>query len=222
MTLEELREAVRTNVMRPEEGFSDDTIERALDWAVEEISNLFTFKEMKRVFYRYTTVGQKRYGFPERMKEIVSLILVDDANGRSLGYLKPMSFDRAVPYPESGSNSTPSGFVDYGTNFELYPIPDKATYKMILRCGIFPDALTGDDREFDLARKDSLIVATATKIAFYQLREVEDAEFWAKGEVSRLFGEAIAMDKSDKSWQPMARPFATRASGYRDYRNPRA
>ena len=220
LTLVDFREAVRDNIQRPSEGFSDDTVDLCLDWAVEEIANSYTFKEMRRVFYRYTTTGQKRYGFPERMKEIISLVLKNNSNSRSLTYLKPMSFDKLIPCPESEATGIPTGFVDYGTNFELFPIPDASTYTLILRCGIFPGALTGDDRTFDLQRKDALIVAVATKIAFYRLREVEDAEFWANGEAKRLFDEAIKMDKSDKNWQPRMRSFTFSHSSFKDYRNP--
>ncbi len=219
MTLQELRNEVRENIHRPAEGFSDDRVDTRLNWAQDEIGGLHTFKEMKRVFTRDTVASQKRYGFPERMKEIVSLVLEDGTNSRKLRYYRSREADMDVPYPEDDLENIPVVWVDYGTNFELGPIPNDA-YGMILRAGIFVSDFALDSDESGLLRKDSLIVAVATRLCFYALRELEDAEYWARTEVARLFVEAIGKDDSTKDWNPVARPFTLQGSTYRDYRSP--
>ncbi len=207
----QMREEVRGNIKRKENAFSDEKINTYLNWAQERIADAHTFEEMRTSTEIKTVKGKEKYDFPERMKDVYSLTLVDGSNSRKLEYVHARRFDRIVPNPSTYSNGRPSMYVDYGTSFQLFKIPNKE-YKLVLRFSQYPRPLTNDNMESDLVRKDKLIIAGATAFGFWALREIEDAEYWNNIVYAQLLSEAIRTDHSAEDWVPQARGFGITGS----------
>lgn len=203
---EQLRDEVRLNIKRPATGLSDASLNRYINWAQDEVSDRFTFEEMRRAFVGETVEGERFYGYPARMKDIYTLVLEDTEDSRKLVYYNARSFDRDAPYPE-GLDGTPLWYIDYGTNFELYKVPDDA-YSLILRCSVYPEELDDDDTESGLVRKDQLIIAFATAAGFRAIAEEEKVLFW-EGQAARMLDRAKETDHSGEDWVPIARGFST-------------
>jgi len=211
MTRSELREEVRFNLKRTSDALSDSRINTWLNWSLQFIADLHTYEEMRKVYTTTTTADQKSYSFPTRMKDIYTLRLISGASSRKLTYIYPREFDTKIPYPEQNSKRKSSYYVDYGTHFELYPIPDNS-YTLELRCSLYPSSMSSDTDTPDLLRKDALIVAVATVFGFWSLREVEDASYWGGEIVPTLYQASLASDHSAEDWIPIARPYRTTTS----------
>lgn len=218
LTLSELREEVRAAIRRPVGGFSNDRIDRRINWAQREVAILHTFREMEKVFQRDTVDSQYRYGYPERWKEVYSIVLRREGGSRKLIYMKPRDFDEQVPKP-SIYEGTPTYWVDYGTSFELYPVPNDA-WRMIVRLAQYPEDFSVDGDTSTLLDKDDLLIAIATYYSLQSLAEDDLAAYWKDSVVPTVYQKALRADSNDRDWQPIAKPFTIRSSGYRDYRSP--
>jgi len=141
------------------------------------------------------------------MKDIYSITIQDGSNSRKLIYVHPMNFDSMVPRPATYSEGVPHWYVDYGTQFELFKIPDDS-YTGVRRYSQYPSPLTADPQASDLTNKDALIVAGATAFGFWAIREIEDAEYWNNVVYKTLLGEALETDHSAEDWTPIARGFS--------------
>jgi len=180
------------------------------------VADWHTYEEMRKNYTGETVDGQKRYGFPTNMKDIFSLTLIDGASSRKLLYVYPREFDLKVPYPEQTTEGRSAYYVDYGVNFELYRIPDKA-YTLNLRCSVYPSDFTSDSSTSALLRKDSLICACATMFGFLSLRELEDATYWKNEVIVPLYQASITSDHDAEDWVCVARGFDTRAERVGEY-----
>ena len=166
MTLTQMQTEVRANIKRTSTGLSDSRITNWLNWGQNLAADWHTYEEMRKNFTGHTVASVKRYGFPTRMKDIYSLTLQDGASSRKLEYVYPREFDLKIPRPEQTSNGRSCFYVDYGVNFELYRIPD-IVYDLNLRCSIYPIELSAAGDVSTLLRKDALICAMATMLAFF-------------------------------------------------------
>ncbi len=201
---------VRYNIKRSTDSLADSRIVTWLNWAQELIASWHTYEEMKKNYTGRTVEGQKRYGFPTRMKDIHSLVLdTGGADSRKLIYVPAREYDLRVPRPEQSNKGKPHYYVDYGVNFELYRVPD-AAYTLRLRCSVFPADLSSDDSTSQLLRKDALICSVATMLGFLSLREVEDATYWKNEFVTMWYRASLEADHSAEDWNPMARGFDSR------------
>lgn len=209
MTRTEIRVEVRSNIKRTADGVPDVRINMWINWAQTLIADWHTFEEMRKVYTAVTVNAQKIYSFPPRMKDIYSLTLQDGASSRKLVYVPAKEFEQKIPYPEHITKGRPAWYVDYGTSFELYRIPDKS-YTLKLRCSQYPPDLTSDTEKSTLLRKDALIVAVATMFGFLSLRELEDATYWKNEVATPLYMASLASDHSAEDWQPVARAFDAR------------
>jgi len=212
MTRAELRDEVRFNLKRSSDALPDTRINTWLNWALQFVADLHTYEEM-RVNETDTTPsdGTNTMNFPSNMKDLYSVRVQDGASSVKLEYVFPRLFDRIVPYPSASSRARPGYYVDYGTQYELFPIPDKE-YPLLIRCSVYPSPMTSDNDTPSLLRKDALLVAVATVFGFWSLREVEDAAYWGKEIVPQLFKASVASDHSGEDWTPIARPFRVRTS----------
>ncbi len=220
MTGAEVIEEVRANIKRTIDGVSNERIMLWTNWAQAQIADWHTYEEMDRTYTTNTVANQKRYGFPSQMKDIMSMTVQDGASSSKLTYVYYREFDSKVPRPEQNATGRPNWYVDFGTQFELYRIPD-AMYTVNLRTSIYPSdytvSTTGVGSE--LVRKDALICAVATMFGFYALRELEDATYW-KNEVAKpLFVSSLESDHRDVDWTPIARPFSSGGDRIGEYVN---
>ena len=207
LTLANMLDELRLVVGRDDSDLSDTQLTRWLNMAQHRVAEMYTFQEMLDEFASACVEDQKRYGFPERMKEIISLVLVDGSMSRKLTQVGRRTFDTLEPYPESGVVSgKPTHYVLQGTNFELFPIPDD-TYTLKIYCSVFPADLSGDTDASDLLNKDELILAVATVRCFASLRQHDDAGYWRSVEVPALFSAAVAADRPNPDWMPVMQPF---------------
>ena len=207
MTREELRDEVRSNIKRETSGVSAARINRWLNWAQDYIADLHTYEEMRKSDNTLqTTASDNSLSWPTRMKDLYSLRLIDGANSRTLVYVHPRNFDEKIPRPATYSEGRPNWYVDYGSTFELFKIPD-AVYSMTARFSQYPIDFANDAAESALLRKDALLVAIASVFGFWSLRELEDAAYWGAELVPPLYEASLTSDHSAEDWKPIARGF---------------
>ena len=178
MDREDMRDEVRENIKRDVNGVSNARIDRWLNWSKDYIADLHTYEEMRKSDATMVTVASDNsLSWPTRMKDLYTLRLVDGANSRTLIYVYPRNFDEKIPIDATYSENRPAYYVDYGSTFELFPIPN-AIYPMTARFSQYPIDFASDSSESTLLRKDALICGIATVFGFWSLRELEDATFW--------------------------------------------
>lgn len=216
MTLSEMRTQVRANIRRDTSVLTDATLTQIINWTQERIADLHTFPEMHHSFTTSSVEDQLRYSWPARLKSIITLKLVDGTRSRRLAYVLAADVDTSRPYPEEYSG-TSDYYFDFGPYFELHDVPDDA-YTLFLRCATYPIDLTADAQESTLLRKDSVIVAGSTALAFLWQKEVEEAQTWDQV-FQRLMAEKVSSKREHSDWEPVARPFSTAPSG-NDYHRP--
>jgi len=211
MTRLEITNEVRENIKRTSTAFANSRITTFIDWAQQRVANVHTFEEMRTSDTFLTTTSVTNYTFPDRMKDIYSITVQDEGNSRKLIYVHPRNFDSLIPRPATYSEGLPSWYVDYGTRFELFAIPN-SEYTCNRRYSEYPQSLTNDNMASDLLNKDALLVAGATAFGFWALREIEDAEYWQNVVYKQLLVEAVGTDHSAEDYAPVARGFSTAAS----------
>lgn len=210
MNREELRDELRGNVDRTTGGVSDARLNTYINWSQQRIADQWTFEEMRRLFAGSVTDGVSKYGFPTLMKDIFTMRVINDSDSRTLTYVPAREFDQIIPRPATYTEDTPNWYVDYGINFEVFPIPDQ-TYDVELRCSLYPAEMDEDTDESELLRKDKLIICGATIFALYSLKEYEEAAYWSNEIWTTLMAEAQNTDHSAEDWTPAARPFRSPA-----------
>lgn len=211
MMLSEMKTEVRNNIRRDTSVFSDDLIDRMLNWSQERIGDMHTFEEMKKLFSASVVSGQLRYSFPTRMKDLKTIRIMDGSSSRKLHYVHERDIDRARPYPDDYSGM-PGYYVDYGDFFELHDIPDSSTYTLLLRCSRYAADLSSDSQTSDLLRKDLVLIAGATALAFLWIKEVEDANVW-DSIFNVLMKDKVRTDHSGEDWEPQGQPFSVVVGG---------
>lgn len=209
MTRADFVSEVRENIKRDTDGVSDVRIERWVNWAQGYLSDLHTYEEMRVSDTTFFTVdGDNSLAWPTRMKDLYSMTIQDGARSRKLVYVNPREFDTTVPRNATYSKNLPQWYVDYGSTFELFPIPD-AKYYLNRRYSQYPADLASADTSSSLLRKDALISAIATTFGFWSLREIEDASYWGGELVPALYESSLTGDHSGEDWVPVARGFGT-------------
>jgi hypothetical protein len=206
MTLTNFIEEVRENIKRDTNGVSDVRITRWINWSKDYLAQLHTYKEMMKVFSSVTVDGTYRYDTPARMKDIYSITLVDGSSSGKLTYYSAREVDELVPSPVDFTEGRPSIYVDYGTSFEFYKIPD-AVYNLVVRCSQFPLDLVGGRDTCSFLNKDALLVAMTTTFGFWNLREIEDAAYWGGELVPTLYNASLAGEPKGEDWGLRARGF---------------
>ena len=211
MDREEFRDEVRENIRRNVTGVSDARINRWLDWSQQYLGDLHTYEEMRVLdTSKSTSDGDNSLTWPTRMKDLYTMTVQDGARSRKLTYVPARSFDTVVPRSASFSENLPEWYVDYGSTFELFPIPD-ATYNCRIRISQYAIDFANDDAVSALLRKDALITAITTTFGFWSLRELEDAAYWGAEMVPPLYEASLAGDHSGEDWTPVARGFGTQS-----------
>ncbi len=207
MDREDMRDEVRANIKRTVEGVADARINRWLNWGKDYLADLHTYEEMRKSdTSKSTTASTSTISWPTRMKDLYSMVVRDGARSRKLTYVKARDFDTVVPRPDTHGTGLPSWYVDYGSTFELFKVPDD-TYSLVIRMSQYPSDFADDAAVSDLLRKDALIVAVATVFGFWSLRELEDAAYWGSQLVPPLYEASLTGDHSGEDWVPIARGF---------------
>lgn len=207
MTLSDFRDEVRESIKRDTNGVSNARINRWVNWAKDYLADLHTYEEMRyKDTSKSTVAGDNTLAWPTRMKDLYSATVQDGTRSRKLIYVPARDFDTKIPRPATYSQNLPEYYVDYGSYFELFPIPN-AIYPIPIRISKYPADLTLDVHTCDLLRKDALITAIATTFGFWSLREIEDAAYWGGELVPALYEASLTGDHSAEDWIPIARGF---------------
>ena len=207
MALSDFVDEVRNNIKRDINGVSDARIHRWVNWAQNYLADLHTYEEMKvRTTDSVTVASSNSLAWPTRMKDLYTATVQDGSSSAKMIYVPARSFDVIVPRAVANSEGKPVYYVDYGSSFELYPIPD-AVYTINLRFSRYPEELALDADESDMLRKDALITAMATTFGFWSLREVEDAAYWGGELVPPLYDASLMSDHNAEDWVPIMRGF---------------
>lgn len=207
MDREDFRDEVRENIKRTVTGVSDARINRWLNWSQQYIADLHTYEEMRKTDKTLVTVADDNsLAWPTRMKDLYTLKLVDGAMSRTLIYVHARNFDEKIPRLATYSTGRPTWYVDYGSTFELFQIPN-AVYSMTARFSQYPADFADDDAVSAHIRKDALITSIATVFGFWTLRELEDAAYWGSQLVPPLYEASLTSDHSAEDWKPVARGF---------------
>ena len=212
MTRAEMRARLRTIIKRSSSAFEDSELNINLNFAQHWIAERWTFEEMEKVYEATLTADERLYNFPDEMKDIHSVRIMDDASSRKLTYMPEREFDRRYPDPTVPGSGIPFIYVDHGKFFELYKAPDD-TYNIRVRTSQFPIDMDDDSSSSSLEYKDELMVAKAAEKSWRMIRELEDAEYW-NAESERLLADSRAGDKSREDWDRVARPFISGGRGY--------
>jgi len=197
----------RENIKRDTNGVSDTRIQRWINWAQGYLSDLHTYEEMRiSDSDSFTVDGDNSLAWPTRMKDLYSMTIQDGARSQKLIYVKARDYETIIPRAATYSENISKWYVDFGSTFELFPIPD-AKYFLNRRFSQHPADLILDATASSLLRKDALICAMATVFGFYSLREVEDAAYWGGEIVPALYEASLTGDHSGEDWVPVARGF---------------
>ena len=227
MTHSELRDEVRANVRRSTNALANSRITTWLNWAIDLIADLHTFEEMRQIVTGSTQADYKRYSFPSSMKDIHSLKLIDGTMSRKLICVSSRHFDKNIPRPETYAKGRSTWYVDYGTLFELYKIPDKA-YDLELRASFYPTHLSGDADTIKIGLLNVSFSRIADKLSCYaataegldSLKEHDDAKTWWN-KFYAAYKVALQTDHSAEDWEPIAREFtSTRVATGEYWNNP--
>ena len=207
MTLTNFIDEVRENIKRTSDGVSDARITRWINWGKDYLADLHTYEEMKtKDVSKSTAASDNTLAWPTRMKDLFSATVQNTSQSQKLIYVPAREYDATVPRPATFSEGMPKWYVDFGSTFELFPIPD-AIYNIPMRIAKYPIDLSGATDTCELLRKDALISAVATVFGFYSLREVEDAAYWGGEIVPSLYEASLLTDRKVDDWVPIARGF---------------
>lgn len=155
--------------------------------------------------FRGTEKDVRQYSFPTRMQDIYDISLQDGTSSRQLIYVPARHFDDMIPRARETTSGVPTHYVDHGSYFELWPIPDDV-YPLFMRYTRFPVDLSSDTDTSALDNKDHLIIALSTAMCLDEIMEDEQAVRWSQIYKRRL-GNAKLADHSHEDWRPRARPF---------------
>lgn len=162
-------------------------------------------------FTSSTVASQQTYAFPNNVRRVFSLRLLDGLNSRKLSCVMPWEMDRKVPNASALTTARSWFYTPYketGT-FQLFPIPDNV-YSLEIRCSLYPTNMVNPADVSQYTNADDAIIAYATMFAFRWLQETKDARDW------EIFGnEVVAMLKENADeanrfvdWSPTAEGFS--------------
>ena len=205
MNLSDYRDEVRAIIRRDSSVLPDARLTRWINWAVRDICRYHTFNAMRTRVQFQTSDGTSDYSYPSRMKDLYSITILDGMNSRKLHYVSARDFDEKRPKPDEFSEDIPILYVDNGSTFTLYRIPN-TTYTGYVRCSQYPEELSDDTDTLSIEMIDDVVVAGAVVIGFVSIRELDDADWWFKKMFLPRLRMAVASERKNWDYEPIARP----------------
>lgn len=152
-----------------------------------------------------TVASQKTYSFSTdwsltNIHKIHSIRLISSNESRRLTQVGARRMDTWVPYPSSIAEGKPTGYVRWGDNCELVPIPD-AIYTLWIRWSNWPTAFSASDSECDILNIDDLLIAATAAWAYKIIDQPENALEWA-GIAEGLYQNALENDEEEPDYVP--------------------
>lgn len=188
--------------------------DKGLEWlntACQRLARLYDFGEMLTTSTNIagtsvTVASTKTYTFPDDYNTVYDIRLIDGTESVKLRLTSYQTFDKRVPYPEADTTGLPLWYMPWGSNFDLYPIPD-AAYVMNIKYSKVPDIITSSASLVEYTPdKDDILVAAMTIEGFTYLQMFEDASLWDRIFKAKL-KECISADSDDPDWNPIGRGF---------------
>lgn len=155
-----------------------------------------------------------------RVKDILSIKLIDTTNSRKLEYRTPTEMDELVPYPTQVGEQRSYSYTQRGNTIELFPIPD-AIYTIHVYHTQWPLVLVADADVMSFSDDlDDVVVGLAVEMAnasdpgkssdSYQSKSKVDWTTRAKA----LLQGAVAEELNRPDRKYVAKPFNPGESGY--------
>lgn len=204
-TLTTMRTLVRENIRRPAtlSALTDARLTMWINWGQRHLCRLHTFREMRSLSVATSTVASQRdYNYPSSsIKDFYSIVLVSNGSSRKLEYVSLRSFREAVPYSEQATEGKSELWIDLGTTFMLWRIPD-AVYVLEMAISTYPTDLSADDSTSSLLAKDDLIVCLASMFGAMSTGDKETANTYREL-FNTLLVPTIDSDPNTKDWTPV-------------------
>lgn len=181
-----------------------------INWALHRIDRACDIKGLEVRATAPSVDGQKAYSLPTDCKYVETVRLIDGANSRPLIRVDVREFDQKIPYPEQFSEGRPKWYVDWESIFEVYPIPDVATYTFLTRYWKWQDDFADDDAVPEIAFCDDIIVQALVAEIWKNTEEL-DKEKAAHVKLMSMLYAHRGVEKMHPDFEPKAKPFT--ASG---------
>ena len=187
-----------------------------LNWAQKRVARAYSFHELSKYNETAATVADaKRYPMETgtnnfgliRPKDIHSIRLIDGENSRTLTRWSQRKFDKWYPRPANYATSRPRIYVRWGSDLELFRIPNDA-YTLYIRYSQWPTDFSTGAQTSDYTNKDQLLTTMGVFETYLALEEYTDAEIWfakARG----MIMDAVRAE-GDVDWEPEAEPHMAR------------
>jgi len=143
-----------------------------------------------------------------RLKDIITIKLMDGANSRKLLYRPPREIDEVLPYPSTLGEQKPSFYTVRGNTIELLPIPD-AAYSVYIYHTQWPADLSNDSDQtvFSDDLIDVIVSLAADMVNSFYEKDIQSTRSdWAK-RAKELLGIAVKEDTTHPDRKFFARPF---------------
>ena len=184
-----------------------------LDWAQRRIARHYNFRELEIIHETADfSDGVKRYPFSTgsnnlgltRVKDIGSIILLDEYNSRRLVRFGRTQIEKRYPRPENFAEARPRIYSRIGQGIEVFPIPD-ATYDTRIIYHQWPTPFTSASQTSDFESKDELLIMTTIMETYLALEEYNDAAIYFNTMAGMLVDAVKA--EGDIDWEPQGEPF---------------
>lgn len=177
-----------------------------IHWALHRIDRACDIKGLDVEATLPTVASQKAYPLPKDCKYIETIRLIDGANSRYLKRVDGRAFDQKIPYPEQSSEGRPEWYVDWESIFEVYPIPDVATYTLLSRYWKWQDDFADDDATAEIPYCDDIIVQALVAEIWKNVEELEK-EAMAQVKLIRMLNAHTGVEKMHPDFEPKAKAF---------------
>lgn len=139
-----------------------------------------------------------------RPKDIYSITLLDGADSWRLERWSAQKFDLRFPEPTNYAEGRPTLYVRWGSDIQLFRIPD-AAYTLSIRYSKWPTPFSSATQTTDYDNKDELVLIAGVVETYMALEEYSDAAAW----ISRFTGllRDARLAEGDVDWEPDGEPF---------------
>jgi hypothetical protein len=204
LTLRELEDEVRIGLGGRTD--QDGRLARSLNIAQQRLARKHDFDEMEEIslgLSQNTGDPCDRYLQLPNVREVYSLVLLDDANSRKLVQVSARRFDQLIPKAEYWVRGRPSHYIIWNNTVEIWKLPDSTVgYPLRMRWTKWPADLNSPTQKSEFKNKDDLLVELTLVYIFNSIgKETEAAKHTAIA--GQLYLEALTADstKPDLDYQ---------------------
>jgi hypothetical protein len=169
---------------------------RFLNLAQQRLARMHDFDEMETI--STTTINNTgsdddRYISLPNLREVYSIVVIDESRSRKLKQISPRRWDRMLPLPQYHSRDIPSIYTVWGSVVEVFQLPEKE-YSVRMRWTKWPTDLSAGSATSEFNQKDELLIELAISYAYRSLGKPDESAKH-EGVARRLFSEAEDIDR---------------------------